>query len=216
VTLLVEDGHETPEIANLMYRRNVSPALARADNPPPPDPSRRLAIVAVNLKTPPAAVQRRILTHAEAGASVVIDAKWEDSRLKLLRKEHDRDFYSLGKGQVVAYRETVTDPSEFALDVIDIVTHKRRPVRIWNAPAAIAIAAACPENSPVPGKVLATVVNYGEPLDSDFPVRVQGHYSRATLLRPDGSPTPLKPARRGTTTEVFISELRRLGVVVFG
>jgi hypothetical protein len=35
------------------------------------------------------------------------------------------------------------------------------------------------------------------------------------MVRPDGSPLPLKPAKRGTTTEVFVPELTRLGVLVF-
>ncbi len=36
------------------------------------------------------------------------------------------------------------------------------------------------------------------------------------MLRPGAEPAELKTARRGTTTEVFIPELRRLGIVVFG
>ena len=35
-------------------------------------------------------------------------------------------------------KRPIADPSEFALDVIDIITHKRRAVRTWNAPAVIA------------------------------------------------------------------------------
>jgi hypothetical protein len=53
-------------------------------------------------------------------------------------------------------------------------------------------------------------------MDSDFPARVQGHFSRATLVRPEAAPLTLKTARRGSTTEVFVPELLRLGVVVFG
>jgi hypothetical protein len=45
--------------------------------------------------------------------------------------------------------------------------------------------------------------------------RVQGHYTKATLLRPDGASIPLAPAKRGSMTEVQVPELRRLGVVVF-
>ena len=58
-------------------------------------------------------------------------------------------------------------------------------------------------------------MNYGKPIDSDIQVRAQGQYNRATMLRPDGSPIPLKPAKRGAMTEVFIPELKRLGVLIF-
>jgi hypothetical protein len=217
ITLLVEEGEETPELANLMFRRAVSPCLVGANKPPAPDPIRRLALVAANLNAPSPELRRQIIAHAAAGTTVIADEPWAvDGKWKPQRTEQDRKFYTVGKGHVVVYDEKVMDPSEFALDVIDIVSHRRRPARIWNAPAAIAWTTACPENAPVRGKALMLVVNYGQPLDSDFPVRVQGHYTNATLLRPDASPTPLKAARRGSTTEVFVPELKRLGVVVFG
>jgi hypothetical protein len=217
ITLLVEEGEETPELANLMFRRTVSPCLVPAAKLPAPDPVRRLAVVAANLNAPSPEVRRQIMAHAAAGTTVIADEPWAlDPKWKAERSEQDRKFYTVGKGQVVIYNEKVVDPSEFALDVIDLVSHRKRPARIWNAPAAMAWATACPENSPVRGKALAVVVNYGQALDSDFPVRVQGHHPSATLLRPDASPTPLKAARRGSTTEVFIPELKRLGVVVFG
>jgi hypothetical protein len=100
--------------------------------------------------------------------------------------------------------------------MIDLVSHRRRPVRIWNAPAVIAFVTGCPRGAPLPGAALLHLVNYGSPMDSDFPARVQGHFSRATLVRPEAGPLPLKTARRGSTTEVFVPELLRLGVVVFG
>jgi hypothetical protein len=212
ITLLVEDGDETAELANLMYRRNASPALAPAANPPAPDPARRQVVVAANLRGP---LSPRVLTHAEAGATLVTDAK-PPQNLKSLRSEPDRDFYVLGKGKVIGYKEKVADPSEFALDVIDTLTHGRRAARLWNAPAAIVVATACPENAPVRGKALLIAVNYGEQPAADFPARIQGHFATATLLRPEAPPAPLKTARRGSTTEVFFPALNRVGVVVFG
>ena len=220
VTLLVEPGEATAEIANLMYRHNVSPALAPAASPPLPDPSRLLALVAVSIKPPKAAAAKRILAHGEAGAAVVVDtpgdgAWWRVAGLKPFRKQEDRDFYSLGRGQVVAYKEPIADPSEFAFDVIDVVTQKRRAARLWNAPSIIALATAAPASSSARGGVLLHALNYGSPIRSDLQARVQGVFAKATLLRPDGPPIPLKPAKRGTTTEVFLPELRRVGTVVF-
>jgi hypothetical protein len=129
----------------------------------------------------------------------------------LVRREEDRDFFSLGKGQLVAYRKPVLDPSEFALDVIDIVTHKQRSIRLWNAPAVIALAT----DSPNVGERLVHLVNYGRAVDAEIQARVQGHFDSAQLIRPNGEPVSLKPARRGSTTEVFVPELNRLGVLIF-
>jgi hypothetical protein len=162
------------------------------------------------------AIRARILAHAEGGSSVVLAGRswWSELLAKPARSEADRDYHALGRGQVIAYRKPVADPSEFALDVIDIVTHMRRALRIWNAPAAIALATDAP---PGKGKALLHVINYGSPIDSESEVqaRIQGHFTKATLWRPEAPPLPLKPARRGSTTEIFIQELTRLGVVVF-
>ena len=95
--------------------------------------------------------------------------------------------------------------------MIDIVTHKSRPVRLWNAPAVVALVTSSPRAS----ERLVHLVNYGKPVTSEMQIRVQGHYTRATLLRPDASSVTIKTAARGTTTEVFVPELRRLGVLVF-
>jgi hypothetical protein len=207
VTQLVELGAETAEVAKLMYRRNVSPAVAAADRPPVPDREHRLALVAVELRKPADGVRNRILAHADAGAFVVVNGDWwRTSRLRLLRKEEDRDFYGLGRGQIVAYRDAIADPSEFALDVVDLITHKRRAARLWNAPAVVAVAS---------GKGILHCVNYGSPAGMPVQARIQGVYSKATLLRPDAETVALKVARRGSTTEVMIPEIRHLATIVF-
>ena len=87
---------------------------------------------------------------------------WGSSRLKLLRKQEDRDVYTVGSGRLVVYRGAIADPSEFAMDVIDVVTQKRRPARLWNAPSVVALAA---------GKGILKCVNYGSPVSSE----VQAH-----------------------------------------
>ena len=207
VTLLVEPGAETAEIANLMFRRNGSPALAPAGDPPPPDPARIPVLVAVELKTPSPATWKRIYAHAEAGATVIANS-FKDPRRKPVRIQEDRDFYKLGRGQVVNYRETISDPSEFALDVIDLVTHPRRAVRLWNAPSVIARA------TTAPGATLV-MVNYGSPLQREFPARIQGHFARARLLRPEAAAVELPTARRGSTTEVRLERMQKLAVAVF-
>jgi hypothetical protein len=218
ITELVEANDGLAEITNLLYRQNTSPSLAPAADPPKPDPSRRLALVAVGIQAPGADIRRRILSHAEAGTALIVDAPgdnawWRGPQLKLVKRQEDREIYSLGRGQVVAYREAISDPYEFAFDVIDIVTQKRRAARLWNAPTAIALATSSPPGANR-GRALLHLINYGSRLEGEVLVAVQGSYSRATLLRPEGAAQSLPTARRETATEVTLPELERIGTLV--
>lgn len=201
LTAVVEPGYATTEIANLLFRRGGSPLLVAAANLPRPDPGRTPVLVAAGLKAVPAAAW----AHAAAGATVVIDSAPEAgwSRVK---EDLDRTVYGVGKGQVVAYHKRIQDPSEFALDCIDLVTHKRRAARLWNAPAAIPLATA--------GGLLH-IIQYGSPIAGEIQARVHGLYRSATLLRPEAPPLALKLYRRGTMSEVFPPSIQRLGVVQF-
>jgi hypothetical protein len=217
VTGLVDEGPASAEISNLLYRRNVSPTLVSVANVPAPDPQKRIAVVAANLRPPSPDQVKKIVAHAESGATLIAASPpaqqwWKVAGLKPLRSEKDREFFGLGKGQVVAYARPIADPSEFALDVIDIITHKKRAARLWNAPSVIALATA----SPKAGERLLHLVNYGAPVTMDVQARVQGHYAKATLIRPDADPLPLDAAKRGSMTEVQVPALKRLGVIVFG
>ena len=220
ITVLVEPVEGLAEIVNLLYRQSVSPALASASDPPAPDPLRRHALVAVSIHPPGEEIRRRILSHAEAGTSVIVDAPgkeawWHDPRLKLARSQQDRDFYTLGRGQVVAYREPIADPSEFPFEVIDIVGQKRRAARLWNAPTVIALATPCPPGANH-GRALLHLINYGSQLEGEVLAAVEGSYTNANLLRPETAPLALPTARRGTNTEIRIPDLERVGVVVLG
>jgi hypothetical protein len=112
---------------------------------------------------------------------------------------------------VVAYKAPISDPSEFALDVIDVVTQRKRAVRLWNAPAVIAVAT----DSPRGGGRLVHLVNYGSAIDSEVQLRVQGKYRTATLMRPEGAPVNVPASGRGTMTEVQVPELRRVATLAF-
>ena len=109
-----------------------------------PCPAEAAGIGRCQLKAPDAEQVKKIMAHPEAGTTLVVATAptqqwWKVAGLKHVRTERDRDFYTLGKGQVVAYKRPIADPSEFALDVIDVITHSKRAVRIWNAPAVIAL-----------------------------------------------------------------------------
>jgi hypothetical protein len=211
ITALVESGEETAEFANLLFRRNASPALVSAV--PEPSPS-ILALVAVGLRTPPAATAARIFAHAERGATVLLDdPALRTKGMREVKQQEDRVFYALGKGQVIAYKERVINPSELALDVIDAITHARRPVRIWNTLTVIAMAGA---------NGVLHLVNYAAPNGrgrggngSEIQVRYQGHFAKARLLQPGAPPKQLETARRGSTTEVWVPAFERIATVVF-
>jgi hypothetical protein len=216
VTALVDPTEATAELVNLMYRQNVSPALTPIASPPEPDPGRILTLVAASVETPTSESKKTILAHAAAGATVVVDAAgekawWRDARLKLARREDDRDFYTLARGRLVAYHEQIADVSEFAFDVIDLVGQTRRAVRMWNAPSQIALVT----RSARPREMVLSVVNYGRPREDETLVRVQGVFSRATILAPDARPRELKAVKRGATTEIYLPAMRCLAVVVF-
>jgi hypothetical protein len=211
VTILVDNQDNSLEIANLAYRQSVSPALVPAANPPAPDPARCLELVAAGIETPAADARRRILANAEAGTTLVVDAPgpqawWRVAGLRHLREDPDRDYYSLGKGQVVAYKEPVVDPSDLALDMIDYVTQNRRAARVFNCNSAVVMA----------GRAVLYIINYGRPQDLPVLARIQGAFTKATLLRPEAAPQTVKLSRRGSSSEATLPGLERVAAVVFG
>ena len=205
ITVLVENKDDSLEIANLAFRQSVSPALVAAANPPAPDPAHRLELVAVGIDTPNAEARRRILANAEAGTTLVVDAPgdqawWKAPGQRLLKDDPDRNYFAFGKGQVVAYKEPVLDPSDLALDTIDYVTQARRAARVFNCNSAMVMA----------GASVLYLINYGRAQDLPVLARIQGSFSKATLLRPGAGPQPVKVSRRGTSSEATLPGLERL------
>ena len=215
VTALVDPGDASGEIAALLFRHSASPALVSAKRAPAPDPANRPLVVAAGLAAPSPELQKVLLAHARAGATVVIDASasnvwWRTPGLKLTRGFEDREIYKLGSGSLVAYKDTVSDPGEFALDMIDLVGD-RRPARVWNLSGGIVTASQAGPGA----KAALQVVNYGSPARSGVLVRRYGVFQSATLLRPEDADVSLRTYKRGASTEVVLPSLGRLGVVIF-
>jgi hypothetical protein len=220
ITVLVDEGAVSLEIANLCYRYTISPALVPATNPPAPDPLRRLVVAAAGIATPNAGIRSRILAHATAGATVVADepgekAWWRMPGMKLLKSYSDREIFSTGKGQIVAYKEPISDPADFAQDLIDIAGQKRRPARVWNSQGTLALATLAPKTGPLAGAAALHVINYSHPANQTVLVRIQGNFTRATLVRPEGETVSLKVAPRETASEVGLPQLARVASIVF-
>ncbi len=203
VTAWVEAGVATREVANLLHRRGACPALKRVGEAVP---AGTVGLVAAGLKSVPA----ELLAGVEKGGVLVVDQPLSVSARKV-KEETDRDFFAWGQGQVVVYRKRIVDPSEFALDVIDLVGHKRRAARVWNAPAVIYMATVGRRK----GEAVLRLVHYGESIREDVQARIQGHYSKAWLRRPEGADIPLPVARRGEMSEVFLPSLERAAIVQF-
>jgi hypothetical protein len=135
--------------------------------------------------------------------------------MKPLGADPDREFFSVGRGRLVAYNKPVADPGEFALDLVDLAGQRRRAARLWNCDAGVALATLAPRTGPVRGGAALHVINYGQPVDFPVLARIQGNFARATLMRPEAAPLALRVARRGSASEVAIPRLGRVASVVF-
>jgi len=214
VTALVDEGDASREVAGLLFRHSASPVLISAKRPPAPDPRNRPLVVAAGLEAMPPELQKNLLAHARAGATVAIDQAanrtwWRTAGLKPARAFEDRDVYKLGSGSLVAYKEAVADPGEFALDMIDLIGD-RRPARAWNVSAGIVMA-----TRPGPGAAGLIAVNYGSPARSGILVRRIGVFSSATVMRPEDADASLRVYKRGASTETVLPSLDRVAVIVF-
>jgi hypothetical protein len=112
--------------------------------------------------------------------------------------------YALGRGAILVYRAPVADPSEFALDVIDVLGWRRRDLRIWGADAIIGVL-----HRQDGGAVSVDLVNYGGRA-GDFLIRLEGAFHKATLRQPGVQPLALRAAIRGSGTEIEMPRIQRV------
>lgn len=218
-TVVVAAGalEQSGEILNMLHRRNACPAVVSAATIPALERDRWRAVVVANVAPPPEAGRKSILNYARAGGLVLTapasegaPAWWLVKGARKTRTDEDRDWYALGKGTVVAYREPVQDPHEFALDVIDAVGVRVRDLRVWSAGTVIGLLKRLPG-----GQLGLALINYGPPIALDFPVRVEGRFGTAMMYEPAAEASrPLKVAKRSSGTEIVVDRLGRLGVVV--
>jgi len=208
---------QSGEILNMLYRRNACPVVFSTAAPPALEPGRYRAVAVANVAAPPEAGRQRILAYARAGGLVMTapaeensPAWWSAPEARKTRSDLDRDWFALGKGTLIAYREPVLDPAEFALDVIDAVGVRVRDLRVLGADTVVGLL-----HRLAGGGLAVTLINCGARARDEFVVRVEGRYGKAAFHEPGvAAPRALKAARRTSGTEVTIERLARLAVVV--
>ncbi len=208
VVVAAGELEESGEILNLLYRHSVSPAVVSRDAIP--GFGERRILVAVAVAKHPDAI-RAALEFARAGGKVLTapvtegePAWWVGPQSRKSGEEPEREFYELGQGTIIAYREPIRDPGEFALDVIDALGWRTRDLRLWGTAAVIGILHRQPG-----GKRSVELINYAGRA-RDFLVRLEGAFTRATLRLPGVQPQQLRALPYGSGTEVEVPALGRL------
>jgi hypothetical protein len=189
------------EILNMLFRRNAPAPVLREDSLPAFQATRREVLVVPD-PSGSAASRKAALAFAFAGGRLLVapgSRAWTAGARKIRGSDEcGCDIYALGKGEVHAYREQVLDPAEFALDAIEAEGWSTRDVRIFANETVLALPHRLDD-----GKLDVALVNYSWRAGSDFTLRVEGAFQRATFYSPETpSGTALKVARFGSGTEI--------------
>lgn len=206
VAVVATELEDCGEILNLLFRHSVSPRVVPPHGVPAFGSQRVLVAVGLGRY---AAAARAALAFARDGGKVLTapaSAKeapwWPHAGVKKIAVQTERDVYAIGKGQIFAYREPVSDPNEFALDVIDALGWRTRDLRIWGTTAVIGILHEKPRG------LWVELLSYSE-RERDFLVRVEGRFPRAILHRPGSPPQRLRAVLYGSGTEIEIPGMSR-------
>ena len=213
VALAATGVEQHGELLNMMYRRNAAPAVVTPAALPAFSLRGFRVLVASGV---PAASAKAALAFAAAGGELMAapsessDISWvTKSGARKTGSEDDRDLYQLGKGRIVAFRDPILDPSEFALDVLDAEGWRTRDVRVIGAEPVVAI-----PRRLASGGLSITLINYGvRPLEN-FMLRVNGTYNSASRVSPEtAAPAALKATRAEGGTEIELRGLDRLAII---
>ncbi len=210
VAVLANSMEHHGELLNMMYRRNVAPAVFAPKAAPAFGVYRFLVAVGV-----PEAHQA-VHAFAFAGGTVLaapVSEKeplwWIPGGARRKKSDDERNFFTWGKGGIIGYREPILDPAEFALDVLDAEGWTGRDVRLVAAESAIAIPHRLEGN-----QLSVELIHYGTRQQEDFMMRVEGAYSAATLRAPGAEPRKLKCWRQGSGTEMEVPGVARVASIL--
>lgn len=197
------------ELLNMMYRGNLSPAIA-PERAIPALRAQGIQLLVLN-GGGTAEAGRAALEFARAGGHVLAapasekeSGDWLLATARKAKDEADHSSWAAGAGVIVFYKSPIGDPAEFVLDVTEKLGWSSRDLRLWNAPSAIGVLHRLPA-----GRLSVELVNYGSPVVPDLMVRVEGSYPKAVLHAPGAVAVPLKPLRRAGGTEIIVPSLER-------
>ncbi len=198
------------ELLNMLYRRNVAPAVFTPAALPAFGVDGYRILVASGVGSP--AARKAALAFAMAGGCLMAapaeneSVWWVDGARKTTAKE-EFDYYAAGKGKIIGYREPIIDPAEFALDVIDAEGWSSRDVRLYSGESIVAL-----PHRLAGGKLSVELINYGHA--ADFLVRVEGRYRKATYSTPEAASATLKAFKDGTGTSVEVLGINRVASIL--
>ena len=216
ITVLVERGDTTAEIAALMFRQSGSPELvssgarAFAGRVPPADRGggRDPSTVAGLGQAPAGSCQRRRKPRD----------RW---RRRIVLVEGAGYKSGPGSSRIEAFIRWA--PAGLWFTRSRLLT---RAISLWTFSILLPAAGRCacgmrPPSSLWPRRrtdasnLTLRLVNYGSPMRGDIMAQVRGVYNSATLLRPGQPSVALRTCRRGGNTDVLVPGFRRLALVVF-
>ena len=204
------------ELVNMLHRVNATPVIFPVASLPSHLRS-GLKVLVTSSIGPAGSEAKSAMAFATAGGTVLATPSgsnekpwWVQGGAKKSKAEQERDFYSAGKGTIVGYHDSLVDPYELALDVIDALGRRTSDLRLWSADGVVGTLHRQPDS-----RLTVELVNYGRPLEPDFLMRVEGIFKKATMRRPEGGTVDLKPSRRGTGTEVLVPNLQSFATILF-
>lgn len=204
VGVLVANPGDAVEVLRLLSRHNlpfevVSPdALQRGD-------LRSFGLI-VALDPLQGGQAAALSAFARAGGTVVLNGPaqataWEGA---LAAGENERQVtYGLGSGRIVARREAIADPDEFARDVRDMLGPEGRLVDVWNGITVML----APYEDERGETLLLNVLNYAHSAQP-IQLRVKGLFSEGYFESPEAGPELLPLRHRDGFTEFVVPSLR--------
>jgi hypothetical protein len=203
------------EILNMLFRRDATPAVSGEDAGGLRTGRHKVAVTA---GAPGGAEgKQRVLEFVRQGGVLLASPLaagdgpwWPAAEVRKVKGEEEREVLALGKGQVVAYKDPVLDPAEFALDVLEAVGWEARDLRSWHSGTVIGLLRRSTE-----GKTALLLVNYGTPPVDGPLVRVEGEFMKAAQYMPESEAGfSLAPKKRGSGVEIDVRSFNRLALIV--
>ncbi|MEO8663394.1 MAG: hypothetical protein ABI693_33365 [Bryobacteraceae bacterium] len=221
--VLSQSLEQAEEILNLAYRNNLAPRALPVTPHPLWDTNHIRIVAAVNLNVEPDTAKSLVEFLQTGGKVLTAPATagkpqkwWETAAPRQLRTQGSSTAYAAGKGEVYVYPEPVSDPSEFALDLMEVagadnvegIGLRGLDFRVWNTGVVLGTLY---QN---PGEKIVLLTSYGSEQDYDLLLSVRGEFSAASYEDTyTNGPRALTVMQRPGRVELDLKTVRRLGIV---